>query len=276
MPRKNRCNITDVLIPPDKAVLTKAYKLVVDKDIRVAELLNVITKDPVLVLEVFKEGREMFLESEKICDLSSVITNLGFDALRSIFSELKEREFPTNYKVIKSLNGYKAQAVKVSEVSSILAKYVNNELIERVKLGSLFLTIGYILILLYLGVDFDDFEENSSPAVIQFELETKCKFDIEKIRIEYLKKFLPKELITSLNLLPASYEDYDKELINEIIMCAKEIVAVYDKNTINPYQPLNDVLKNSFLKAFPIINDEYNKILKEIIAYLTWHNFGRI
>ena len=55
MPRRNNYNITNVLIPPDKVMLTKAYKLVVDKDIRVSELLAVITRDPVLVLEIFKE-----------------------------------------------------------------------------------------------------------------------------------------------------------------------------------------------------------------------------
>ena len=36
-----------------------------------------------------------------------------------------------------------------------------------------------------------------------------------------------------------------------------------------------DVLEKSFLKDLSFTGDEYNKTLKEIIAYLTWYSFGK-
>ena len=59
------------------------------------------------------------------------------------------------------------------------------------------------------------------------------------------------------------------------IECAKEFIATYNENIINPYKPLEDVLEKSFLKDLSFTGDEYNKTLKEIIAYLTWYSFGK-
>ena len=66
LPKKSKQTITDVLIPPDKIAITKAYKLVIDKDIRLVDLANVITKDPVLVLEILKAGNQNIVTVDEV------------------------------------------------------------------------------------------------------------------------------------------------------------------------------------------------------------------
>ena len=275
MRRKNHYNITNVLIPPDKVMLTKAYKLVVDKDIRVSELINVITKDPVLVLEVFKAGNRAYLEANKICDLSQIIHNLGFDALKKVLIKLRDREVPTTFKVQKAVNNYREQAVKVSEVSSIIAKYVSNDLVEKVKIGGLFITIGYILVLLYLGVDFIEFEDNPTPQIIKLELEAMCHFNVEKLRLEYLSKYLPMKIVGLYDPKADFAKTSDEYRVKEIIECAKDFITTYNENILNPHAPLEEMFEKSFFKSLPFTNDERNKIINEIIAYLTWYSFGK-
>lgn len=275
MPRRNNHNITNVLIPPDKVMLTKAYKLVVDKDIRVSELLSVITRDPVLVLEVFKAGNRSYLEANKACDLSKIINKLGFDALKKVLIKLRDRELPTNYKIQRAVNNYREQAVKVSEISSIIARYINSDLVEKVKIGGLFITIGYILVLLYLGIDFIEFDENPTPQIIKIELEAKCNLNVEKLRLEYLSKYLPMKLVELYDSNAEFAKTSDEYRVKEIIECAKEFIATYNENILNPYKALEEILEKSFLKTLPLTSDEHNKILKEIIAYLTWYSFGK-
>ena len=227
------------------------------------------------MLEIFKAGNKAYLEANKLCDLSQIINNIGFDALKKVLIKLRDRELPTNYKVQKAVNNYREQAVKVSEVSSIIAKFVNSDLIEKVKIGGLFTTIGYIIVLTYLGIDFIEFDENPTPQILKIELETKSNFNAEKLRIEYLSKYLPMKLVNLYDSNVEFAKSSDEYRVKEIIECAKEFIATYNENIINPYKPLEDVLEKSFLKDLLFTGDEYNKTLKEIIAYLTWYSFGK-
>ena len=143
-------DIMSISIPPDEVILTKAYKLVVDKEIRIVDLVNVILKDPAITLKILKTGNQSATLNgqQETISLSSAITRLGFDSLKSILFGLQAITNPKDNLILKSLNNYRYEAVRISDVSNIIAKYIGNKVKEPSRLGGLFLNIGYILLLL--------------------------------------------------------------------------------------------------------------------------------
>ena len=274
LPKKSKQTITDVLIPPDKIAITKAYKLVIDKDIRLVDLANVITKDPVLVLEILKAGNQSAALDGRpeTISLTSAITRLGFDSLQSLLFSLQSRKNPSKFKILNELNKYRDQAVRISYVSTIMSKYIGNKVREQSRLGGLFLNIGYILALLHLGEEFLEYQKSvSSPALLKFKLEKECNFDVEKISLKYLRRYsIPDELVESLNRdATFSPQERNQYLVRAITQGAKELVTAFDENKINPYKPGNAMPSRSYIRTLPLVGEEYTKIFEESIGYLT-------
>lgn len=273
LPRKSRQTITDVLLPPDREVLQKAYKLVVDKDIRLVDLANVILCDPALVLEILKAGNQSASMDGRpeTLSLTAAITRLGFDALRSLLFNIQSRRDPKKEEVVKCLAAYRDVALRTSNVASIMAKHVSNKIREASRIGGLFLNLGYILALLFLEDEFLVFKNSVSANLLKFRLEKEYNFDVEKIVLKYLRRYsIPDDLVESLNR-DATFSPQEKNnyLTRAVTQGAKELVTAFDDDKINSYRPGNALPSRSYIRILPLVGEEYTMIFQESIGYLT-------
>lgn len=271
--KKNKNNITEILIPPDKISLTKAYKLVIDRDIRIVDLANVIIKDPILTLEVLKAGNaSATLDGRpETTSLTSAITRLGFDSMQSLLFGLQSRKPPNKSDIITFFNKYQKQSVNMSQIAYIFAKHISNKMIEPAKIGALFLNIGYILTLLHFKDKFIELAQNISPALLRFKIEKELDVNVEKIVLKYLRRYsIPENLIETLNR-DATFSQSERHLVltRAIIQSAREITVAFDENKISTYKPGNAIPSKSYIRILPLVGEQYNKIFEESIGYLT-------
>ena len=272
-------DIMSISIPPDEVILTKAYKLVVDKEIRIVDLVNVILKDPAITLKILKTGNQSATLNgqQETISLSSAITRLGFDSLKSILFGLQAIKNPKDNLILKSLNNYRYEAVRISDVSNIIAKYIGNKVKEPSRLGGLFLNIGYILLLLNFKEDFLTIEKETSQALLKYELEKKFNYDVEKITLKYLRRnLIPDNLVEALNR-DAVFTPQEKNLylIRAITQGAKELINAFDRDKLNQYKIAGVMPAKSYLRTLPFTQNEYGLIYNEVIEYLVERKFEK-
>ena len=127
-------DIMSISIPPDEVILTKAYKLVVDKEIRIVDLVNVILKDPAITLKILKTGNQSATLNgqQETISLSSAITRLGFDSLKSILFGLQAIKNPKVKNDNRPISIYlKSISISYINIIFILKCFSRNEYKEK-------------------------------------------------------------------------------------------------------------------------------------------------
>ena len=188
------------IVPVDREIAQSLLSMLKDQGVRVDRLNELVSRDPVLLLEVVAAANSLKNVTGKgLLDGKGALLALGLERIRQVIAELVE--VTPEYESDKALwlKILKQKCRKSAAVSSIIAQAVKPEvMLDSFTIGSLAF-FGDLLGMATIGEPFVGYlDEGLRRSKLKYRLANDHKFQLEERACEYFTaRALPEILVKS-------------------------------------------------------------------------------
>lgn len=260
----------NAVLPPDRAVLHEAMKLVGDRNARVEDLATCISQDPVQVIEMLKIANGVGLTQGKaqITVPQTAIHRLGSTQVSDILKEISERPKIENQAIAQWFEIHRSRCKRAAIIARMLAEIVIKNYSEECHVAGLFSYIGEMLAVLHFKEDYVRLGEELPRATINYRLMQEHKFDVEKVGLAYLRRHGVPELILFAIDREALTRSSDRAPMKPVLMASDEMLDAFDSNRWDKIAPGKQLPSKSALRLLQLGESQYTKLYERTTEYL--------
>lgn len=268
---KNK-DILSVYLPVTPEVLNEAIRLASDKNTRVENLSLCISQDPVITLEILKQVNTAYFSSntQTCSSLKKAITKLGLDATQSVLEGLESRTHSISPEIDELVTFYKDKCKRASVISKIITNQLTDKTVEEeCIISSLFLYIGYIVTIVYLGENFISLtKECATENILRYQLEKRFNIIVSSLSLSYAKhNGMPQKIVSGLDRDYCKKNDPSLALIRQVVWSAYELVEAFDSDKWKKYAPSEVLPMKSMIRTLGFSEDKYSKIYEKASSF---------
>ena len=259
-----------LLLPPDKAVLAEARRMIGDPSTRIEDLAVCASQDPVLVIEILRVANAMFFAESRsqMTSVKAAAIRLGADSGIETFDKLGEREQIGDSEVSRWLEIHRARCKRASIVATIFAEALARPLSEECQVAGLFLFVGEMLAVQHLQERYTKLANESSRSAVLFRLSQDYRIDVESLGLNYLRKHGVPDPITAILDRESRIKSVERAVMKPICWAAGELVDAFDQNRLDKLAPGKIVPPKSALRLLQMTDQQYLKIYERVAEFL--------
>lgn len=258
-------------IPVDRDVCDSLLEFLNDQSVRVDKLNELVSSDPVLLLEVVAaaNGLKNISGGKAVLEGKPALLALGLERIRKLVQELAENTPHYDEDKKQWLRLIKQRCKKSGAVSSLVAKAVRPEsTFECFTIGS-FAYFGDLIALSKLGNHFIGMmEAGMRRSKLRYQLAKDFNFSLEEETIDYLRKrTLPNAVPLALD--PESSKLFPNiQAMKEICLSAVEFVDAFLEDKLDRLAPGVSIPPKSYRRMLALSEARYEALYESISTYL--------
>lgn len=260
----------DALLPYDQRIWDECRRMVVDRTVRVDDLAAVAAQDPVIVMDLLKVSNAMFFSGGRapITAVKTAIVRLGSEVVLDVLEKVKDRPQIDDPKVSHWFEIFRSKCRRASIVARILSETLARGLSDDCQAGGLLAYVGEMLAVFCLRDEYVDLAEDNSRSGVNYQLANKHSFDVERMGIEYLRKFgIPEALLLAIDR-EARSRTPDRALLRPIVFAACEFIEAFDNDRWEKLAPGAKLPPKSTVRMLQLNDNQYLKVYERSSEYL--------
>ena len=259
---------TAISLPPDIPILMQARIEAGNRNIKLKNVASLLMHDAVLAMEFLQSANSAIFGGAAITDLDGALVRLGSARVVVELSDMYAREQTKDEDIAEIFDVLRYQSRRVSIVSLIIASALRPQLATLARVSGLFSEIGHMVGLMHLGKTYVDALKQHQRKNLPFRLEKDHKFDLDGMRVKYLRnKGIPEKLLIPYDLEIALKAPADVDL-RACVRSAIAIVDAFDNQKFPLYSPDKQLPSQSDLRLLKMTPIQHEKLYKTIGEYL--------
>lgn len=259
-----------VKLPPNWKLWAETRRLVADEKLRLGLLIEVVCKDPVLVIEILKTANALYMSSgSPITSIKTAVTRLGSDTLLEALDKMKEERKPIeDAEVLAHLERHRQRALRMAFVAKTLADTLAKNLVEDCQACGLLMTTGEILAVAHITETYCKLAKDLPRSNVNYKLAQEHKFDVDKMCLAYLRKTnIPELLLFALDR-DSRPPSPARAIMKPICFGAAELVDAFEASRWDKYAPGKSIPPKSSLRLLQISEAQYGRIYEASAEFL--------
>jgi hypothetical protein len=257
-----------VVLPPDQTILMQARMEAGQRNVKLKNVASLLLHEPVLTMEFLQSANSALFSGAPALDLDTALMRLGSARVIVELGDMFLREQIKVDSIEEVFYLLRYQSRRVSIVSLIIASALRPQLAATARISGLLSEIGHMVALLSLGQTYVDVLTQHKRKNLAFRLEKDHKFNIETIRIKYLRsKGIPEKLILPYDLEAQLKTPGDVDL-RACIRSAIAIIDAFDNGKMSLYNPDQPLPSQSELRLFKMTPIQHERLYKTLSDYL--------
>ena len=258
-------------IPVDREVCESLLEILGDQSVRVDRLNELVSSDPVLLLEVLAaaNGLKNISGGKAVLEGKPALLALGLERIRKLVQELAEQTPHYDGDKATWLKLIKQKSKKNAAVSSLIAKAVRPESIfECFSIGS-FAYLGDLIALNKLGDHYVGMlEDGLRRSKLRYQLAKDFNFSLEEETTDYLRKR------TVPNAIPLALDPESSKLfpnvqaLKEVCLSSIEFVDAFMEERLDRLAPGVSIPPKSYRRMLALSDNRYEALFEGISTYL--------
>lgn len=260
----------DLLLPIDRRIWEECRRMVVDKTVRVDDLATAAAQDPIIVLDLLRVSNAMFFAGGRaaITSVKTAIVRLGSEVVLDILEKLKGRTDVEDPDIRKWFETYRSKGRRCSIVAKILAETLARNLSDDSQAGGLLVYVGEMLAVAYLQDEYVHLAEEHSRAGVNYQLVQRHSFDVERMGVDYLRRYgIPEDLLFAIDR-EARSKTPDRAALRPIVLGAVELVEAFDSDRWEKFAPGAKLPPKSNIRMLQIGEAQYLKVYERCSEFL--------
>ena len=256
---------------PDQNVLLKARFMAGDPNLRINELANCISRDPICTLELLRVANAIYFAQDRppICTVKTAVVRLGSSNLVEILEQLKSRKSHPKPMVAAEIENLRSYARKVSRISQLISLTGYRQLTDEAQTVGLMANTGQMLACWYLQEEYLALSEQYSKPILISRLLNHHNFNVHLIRAAFLRmRGLPPSLLFAIDR-ELTCPDPEKTPLRFIVDSALELVEAFMSGKWEKYETSPELPRKSALRLLELSEKQYDQIYEQATQYLS-------
>jgi hypothetical protein len=256
---------------PDASVAKRARDSLAGRNIRIAEVADIIFSDSVLALELIGAANQRFFAGDKpsIANIRTALFRLGSESFLTLLDELCERPLPPDPKAIDEYNKLLHFNKRVSKIAGIVASNTARDLVEDAQTIALMSGVGFMLACYQLSKHYSELASNNPRATVIYRLQQDHRIDVRAVLLKYLeKKGIPQSL-TYVFDREFTCKTPMQATLRFVVDSAYEITEIFDASKYEKIAPNTELPSKSSLRLLRLSDKQHASIYEECGAYLS-------